>query len=44
MDDEKSRKKIMDEVAKYLRFKVPTKSAVIKGEKIEYFQGQLFNG
>ena len=38
---EKSKKKVMEAVAKHMRFKIPTKSAVIKGEKVEYFSGEL---
>ena len=37
MEREKDKK--MQEVAKYLRFNVPTKKAVIKGQKVEYFPG-----
>ena len=38
--EDKAKRKMMETVAKYLRFKVPTKSAIIKGQKIEYFQGE----
>ncbi len=37
---EKARKKMMDQVARHLRFSVPVKNAVIKGRKVEYFVGQ----
>ena len=37
---DKAEKKMMEAVAKHIRFKIPTKSAVIKGQKIEYFQGE----
>ena len=36
---EKEKDKKMQEVGKYLRFNVPTKKAVIKGQKVEYFSG-----
>ena len=39
--EEKARQKVMDKVAKHLRFNIPTKKAVIKGQKIEYFQGEI---
>ena len=42
-EDEKKQRKVMEGVAKYLRSKVPTKSAVIKGEKVEYFTGNHGN-
>ena len=38
--EQKAKHKMMETVAKHLRFKVPTKNAVIKGQKIEYFQGE----
>lgn len=38
--EDKAKRKMMETVAKHLRFKVPTKSAIIKGQKIEYFQGE----
>lgn len=38
--EDKQERKIMEAVAKHLRYKVPTKSAVIKGEKVEYFSGK----
>ena len=38
--EDKAKRKMMETVAKHLRFKVPTKSAIIKGQKIEYFQGK----
>ena len=38
--EEKAKKKQMDEVAKHLRFNVPTKNAIIKGQKVEYFVGK----
>lgn len=31
----------MEEVAKYLRFKVSCKNAVIQGQKVEYFTGEI---
>ena len=31
----------MEEVAKYLRFKVSCKNAVIRGQKVEYFAGEI---
>jgi hypothetical protein len=34
-----SLRKIMEAVAKHMRQKVPTKSAVVKGQKVEYFCG-----
>lgn len=34
-------RKIMEAVAKHMRHKVHTKSAVIKGQKVEYFSGML---
>lgn len=37
----KAKRKMMETVAKHLRFNVPTKSAVIKGQKVEYFQGDF---
>lgn len=37
--EQKAKRKMMEAVAKHLRFKVPTKNAVIKGQKVEYFQG-----
>ena len=30
----------MEEVAKYLRFNVSCKNAVIRGQKVEYFVGE----
>ena len=36
----KSVRKIMEAVAKHMRSNVPTKSAVIKGQKVEYFTGE----
>jgi hypothetical protein len=41
--EQKAKRKMMESVAKHLRFKVPTKNAVIKGQKIEYFQGEENN-
>ena len=38
--EQKAERKMMESVAKHLRFNVPTKNAVIKGQKIEYFQGE----
>ena len=38
--EQKAKRKMMETVAKHLRFKVPTKNAIIKGQKIEYFQGE----
>ena len=38
--EQKAKRKVMESVAKHLRFNVPTKNAVIKGQKIEYFQGE----
>ena len=35
----KAERKIMEAVAKHMRSKVPTKSALIKGQKVEYFPG-----
>ena len=36
---EKAARKAMEAVAKHMRYNVPTKSALIKGEKVEYFPG-----
>ena len=36
-------RKVMEAVAKHMRHKVPTKSAVIKGQKVEYFYGMLIH-
>ena len=33
----------MEEVAKYLRFNVSCKNAVIRGQKVEYFVGETAN-
>ena len=41
---ERSQRKIMEAVAKLLRFNIPTKPAIIKGEKVEYFAGKLVGG
>ena len=38
--EQKAKRKMMERVAKHLRFNVPTKSAIIKGQKVEYFQGK----
>ena len=35
----KSERKAMEAVAKHMRFKVATKFAVIKRQKVEYFSG-----
>ncbi len=37
---ERSQRKIMEAVAKHLRFNVSVKPAIIKGEKVEYFTGK----
>lgn len=37
--EEKARRKMMEEVAKHIRFKVSNRQAVIKGQKIEFFNG-----
>ena len=39
--DDPKRKKEMDGVAKHMRFKITTKKAIIKGENVEYFTGDL---
>lgn len=36
---DKAQRKIMESVAKHMRFKMTTKSAVIRGQKVEYFTG-----
>ncbi len=36
---EKAARKAMETVAKHMRYNVATKSALIKGEKVEYFPG-----
>ena len=36
---EKARRKMMEEVAKHIHSKVSNKPAVIKGQKIEFFNG-----
>lgn len=36
---DKAVRKAMEAVAKHMRYKIPTKSAVIKGQKVEYFSG-----
>ena len=33
----------MEEVAKHLRFNVSCKNAVIRGQKVEYFAGEVFD-
>ena len=38
--EQKAKRKMMERVAKHLRFNIPTKSAIIKGQKVEYFQGK----
>ncbi len=39
---DKAVRKVMEAVAKHMIFNVPTKSAVIKGQKVEYFSGDTF--
>lgn len=36
----KAERKVMETVAKHMRYKVATKSAVIRGQKVEYFSGK----
>ena len=38
---DKTVRKAMESVAKHMRYKIPTKSAVIKGQKVEYFSGEF---
>lgn len=38
----KAERKIMEAVAKHMRYKVSTKFAVIKGQKVEYFSGMSY--
>lgn len=40
--EQKAKQKMMETVAKHLRFKVPTKTAIIKGQKVDYFQGNEY--
>lgn len=41
----KSERKAMETVAKHMRYNVAIKTAVIKGQKVEYFSGKfLTNG
>ena len=39
--ENKAKRKMMEKVAKHLRFKVASRNAVIKGQKVEYFQGEF---
>lgn len=37
---DKAERKVMETVAKHMRYKVAIKSAVIRGQKVEYFSGK----
>lgn len=37
----KSERKAMEAVAKHMRYNVAIKTAVIKGQKVEYFSGKF---
>ena len=39
--ESKEKERKVKEVAKYLFFNVPKKKAVVKGNKVEYFSGNL---
>ena len=40
----KAERKAMEAVAKHMRYKVATKQAVIKGQKVDYFSGRSWRG
>lgn len=40
--DDPKRKKEMDGVAKHMRFTITVKKAIIKGENVEYFPGDIY--
>ena len=41
-DGDSKRKKEVESVAKHMRFTITTKKAIIKGENIEYFPGDMY--